>query len=197
MNNRFAILDANRVVQFYLTTSDQTQLAANIPSGGSCVRTDDTSEPGTVRYDTANKLIPVLAAVETEEQVQARLLVAVDGERETRQMTVLTDGGAKKYVYNRKAMEAIDGRTLSASLLNALGLSDRKKRFPFATTESVLTGETLSVVLARFDAGMNTSASENARIEAVAQKAKRDIKAATTVAAKRVAYAAINWNWSA
>ena len=61
----------------------------------------------------------------------------------------------------------------------------------------MLTGELLTTVLARYDVGMNTSASENARIEAVAQKAKRDIRAAATIAAKRAAYAGINWNWSA
>lgn len=66
-----------------------------------------------------------------------------------------------------------------------------------AYAESALTGDTLSAVLARFETGMNVSAIENARIEAVAQKAKRDIKVATTAAAKRAAYAAINWNWSA
>ncbi len=44
---------------------------------------------------------------------------------------------------------------------------------------------------------MNASAMENARIEAITQKAKREIKAAATAATKRAVYAAINWNWSA
>lgn len=159
---------------------------------------DPATDPRGYRV-ASGKVIPgsLVIAPETVDQVQTRLLAQVDAERETRQMTVLTDGGAKKYVYNRKAMEAIDGRTITATLLNGLGLSDKKKRFPFATTESLLTGETVSAVLARFDVGMNSAASENARIEAVAQKAKRDVRAAATIAAKRAAYAAINWNWSA
>jgi len=159
---------------------------------------DPTTDPRGFRV-ASGKIVKdsFVVPVETIDQLQTRLLAAVDVERERLQMTVLTNGGAKKYVYNRKAMEAIDGRTITASLLNGLGLSDKKKRFPFATTESFLTGETLSAVLVRFDAGMNAAASENARIEAVAQKAKRDIRAAATIAAKRVAYAGINWNWSA
>jgi hypothetical protein len=159
---------------------------------------DPTTDPRGFRV-ASGKVVKdsLVVPVEPIEQLQARLLVAVDAEREKLQMTVLTDGGAKKYVYNRKAMEAIDARTIAASLLNGLGLSDKKKRFPFATTESMLTGELLTTVLARYDVGMNTSAAENARIEAVAQKAKRDIRAAATIAAKRAAYAGINWNWSA
>ena len=159
---------------------------------------DPTTDPRGCRV-ASGKVVKdsFVTPVETIEQLQVRLLAAVDAERERLQMTVLTDGGAKKYVYNRKAMEAIDSRTIAASLLNGLGLSDKKKRFPFATTESLLTGETLSVVLSRYDNGMNTSASENARIEAVAQKAKREIRAAATIASKRAVYAGINWTWSA
>lgn len=137
------------------------------------------------------------AWVDDVAKIEAALLPMVDDRRETLQMTVLTPGGAKKYVYNRKAAEAIAASGIAATVLNALTLVDRKRKYPFAYAESVVTGDALAVVLARFEAGMNVSAIENARIEAVAQKAKRDIKAATTAAAKRAAYAAINWNWSA
>ncbi len=137
------------------------------------------------------------AWVEDLAKIEATLLPLVDVQREAMQMTVLTPGGAKKYVYNRKAAEAIQASGIVASLLNGLTLVDKKKKYPFAYAESALTGDTLSAVLARFEAGMNVSAIENARIEAVAQKAKRDIKTATTAAGKRAAYAAINWNWSA
>lgn len=136
-------------------------------------------------------------AVEDAVRVEADLLSQVDTRRETTQMTVLTAGGAKKYVYNRKAAEAIAASGIVASLLNALSLVERKKKYPFAYAESALTGEPLSTVLTRFEAGMNASATENARIEAISQKAKRDIKAAPTAAAKRTVFAVINWNWSA
>ena len=136
-------------------------------------------------------------AVEDIAKVEALLLAMVDQQREPLQMTVLTAGGAKKYVYNRKAGEAIQASGIVPSLLNALTLVDKKKKYPFAYAESALTGETLSVVLSRFESGMNASAMENARIEAITQKAKREIKAAATAASKRAVYAAINWNWSA
>lgn len=137
------------------------------------------------------------AWVDDPAKINEVLLPLVDAQRETLQMTVLTAGGAKKYVYNRKASEAIAASGIVPSVLNALTLTDKKRKYPFAYAEAALTGETLSAILTRFESGMNVSAVENARIEAVAQKAKRDIKAATTAAAKRAAYAAINWNWSA
>jgi hypothetical protein len=121
------------------------------------------------------------------------LLALVDDARESMQMQSLTPGGAKKYVYNRKAQEAISAQGVLATVLNALTLVDKKKKYPFAYAESVVTGETLSAVLARFETGMTVAAAENARIEAVAMKAKRDIRAATTAAQKRAAYAAIAW----
>ena len=133
--------------------------------------------------------------VEDAAAVQALLLAQVDAKRELLQMTVLTPGGAKKYVYNRKAGEAIAASGILASLLNGLSLVDKKKKYPFAYAESALTGEPLSAVLGRFEGGMNASAAENARIEAVAQKAKRDITAAVSAAAKRAASLAINWAW--
>jgi hypothetical protein len=133
--------------------------------------------------------------VEDAAAVQSLLLPQVDAQRELLQMTVLTPGGAKKYVYNRKAGEAIAASGILATVLNALSLTDKKKKYPFAYAESALTGEPIAAVLARFETGMNASAAENARIEAVAQKAKRDIAAATTAAGKRAAYAAISWFW--
>lgn len=121
------------------------------------------------------------------------LLAQVDAGRETAQMTLMTAGGAKKYVYNRKAVEAIDARALVASALNALALTEKKRRYPFASAEAAITGEALSVVLARYDTAMTASSAKIAAIEAQAQKAKRDIRAATTIAAKQ---AASNVQWA-
>ena len=132
-------------------------------------------------------------AIQNTAKLEAALLAAIDAQRENLQMTVLTAGGAKKYVYNRKAVEAIDSRGLLVSVLNALSLVDKQKRFPFAQAEAALTGETLSSVLARYEAALNTSAAKVAALEATAQKAKRAVRAATTPVAKR---AAANVTWS-
>ncbi len=134
-----------------------------------------------------------MAAIEPFVITEDVMLAQVDARREAMQMTVMTAGGAKKYVYNRKAVEAIDARGLLVATLNALSTLERKKRFPFASAESALSGEALSVVLARYDAAMTTSSTKIAAIEALAQKAKREIRAATTLAAKQ---AAANVQWS-
>jgi hypothetical protein len=129
--------------------------------------------------------ITVLSAADYE----AWLLGRIDDERERRQMLVLSAGGAKKYVYARKDSEAADAKTLIVSVLNALSLVDRQKRFPFAQAEATLTGDPITTVLARFAA----SRTEVARIESVAQKAKRAIKAATSSATKLAAFNAVAW----
>ncbi|WP_332797144.1 hypothetical protein [Sphingomonas sp. LB3N6] len=134
-------------------------------------------------------VLPPDVIVATEDSV----LTQLDRERERAQMTVLTDGGAKKYVYNRKAVEVIDSRSLTVALLNALSLTDKQKRYPFAYAEMLATGDTLAVVLARFEAGLTASSAKIATIEAQAQKAKRAVRAAPTIAAKQAA-AQVNWS---
>jgi len=149
-------------------------------------------EPGawTIASGTAARRTQV---VETLAGVEAALLAGIDDEREKRQMTVMTAGGAKKYVYNRKAAEAIDARGLVVGVLNALSLTDKARRFPFAQAEAAQTGEPISTVLTRYETALNVSAATIAAIEAKAQKAKRAVRAATTIAAKR---AAANVTWS-
>ncbi len=152
---------------------------------------NDQLSPGeyAVEYD-APRAMPAIAPFVITEDV---LLAQVDAGREVAQMTLMTAGGAKKYVYNRKAVEAIDARGVLVATLNALSLIEKKKRFPFATAEAALSGEALSVVLARYDTAMTTSSAKIAAIEAQAQKAKRDIRAATTLAAKQAA-AKVQWS---
>lgn len=152
----------------------------------------DQLQPGeTATQEDRPRAAPAfdIAAPITEES----LIAGIDAQREAKQMAVMTAGGAKKYVYNRKAVEAIDARGVLAATLNALSLTDKQKRFPFATAESALTGEQLSVVLARFDTAMVAASAKIAAIEAQAQRAKRAVRAASTMAAKQ---AAANVNWT-
>lgn len=141
-----------------------------------------------LKWDTtARDWVPDLVGV------QARLLDQIDDERERRQMTLLTQGGAKKLIYARKEAEVRDYRSLTASVLALIDLAGRRARFPFAMAEVDRTGEALAAVVARFEAGFANMATV-ARIEAVAQAGKRAVRGAATVAAKRAAFAAINWN---
>lgn len=130
--------------------------------------------------------------VEDLGRVKARLLAQIDADREAREMAVLTAGGAKKYVYNRKAEEAIDARSLLSTALNALSLTDKERRYPFATAEMQLTGESLSTVISRFEAGMAASTAKIAVIDAKATIAKRAVRAATTKSAVLQA-ATVTW----
>lgn len=129
----------------------------------------------------------VLVAVETG------LLAEVDRRREALRSAVMTQGVGQSYAYAQKASEVYDYRNIVGTLLAALTMPQKTARYPFAMAEATATGDTLAVVIARFEAGMATSRSRIAHVEAVATKAKRAIRAAATVAAKRAAYAAIDW----
>jgi hypothetical protein len=133
--------------------------------------------------------VTVLSATDYE----TYLLGLVDDRRETLMMTYMTPGGAKKTEYAEKAGEVRDYRNTLLSVITALSITDRRKRFPWAMAEADLTGDTLAVVITRFEAGANASRPPAARVAGIAQIAKRAIKAATSSAAKLTAYKAINW----
>lgn len=162
-----------------------------VPEGGTAdaqLAAGETAEPYVA--DNTVSFMPPPDVVVIDE---ASLLAQIDRERETEQMRVLTNGGAKKYVYNRKTDEVRDSRTLTTSLLNALSLTDKERRFPFAQAEAAQTGETLAAVLARFAVGMDGATSKLAAIEAKAQRAKRAVIAAKTIGAKQQA-ATVDWS---
>ncbi|MDD1450812.1 hypothetical protein NHF48_007325 [Sphingomonas sp. H160509] len=125
------------------------------------------------------KYVPVTGWVPDMALVKARLLAQIDDERETRQMTLLTTGGAKKYIYSRKSVEVDRSAGIVATVLDALSLTDRKAKYPYAAAEAALTGEKLSAVLKRFADGITSSGSAEL-IEAKAQIAKRAVKAAAS-----------------
>jgi hypothetical protein len=195
VNNRFAILDASRVLLSYFSTSDQSQLAANVPPGGSSIRTDDVSEPGTVRYDLGGKRIAIAAPIETAEQALARMIATIDAEREVRMMTDLTDGGAKKYEYAEKAREVRDYRSLGGAvvsgLLLPLNVAGTRDRFGWSMAEADDSGDTLEVVIGRIEAKIVAAALPR-KVAARAQKLKRQLRAATP-AARAAIFNARSW----
>jgi len=162
------------------------------PSGTTYTYTPSVKGMARIELAGTHRSAPAIVQVSSAVDAEAKLLDDIDAQREALQMGVMTTGGAKKYVYARKAQEAETARGVLASVLNALSLVDRQKKYPFASAEMEQTGETLSVVLARFDAGVAASASRVAKIEAAAQKAKRAVRAAPSLAAKRTA-ANIAW----
>jgi hypothetical protein len=147
---------------------------------------------GAATMTASGTIQPVPPPVLTVAQVEAQLLDDIDDAREAQQMKLLTVGGAKKYVYSRKAVEVERSAGVVATLLDALSLTDRAAKYPYAAAEAALTGEKLSVVLARFTTGLKSSGQVEA-LEAKAQVAKRAVRAAKTSDAKRAA-AKVNWS---
>lgn len=126
-------------------------------------------------------------------QAEAELLAAVDRQRERMRAAVMTQGVGQSYAYAQKANEVYDYRNIVGSLLAALTVPQRTARYPFAMAEVAATGDSLATVIARFEAGMASSRSRIAAVEAAAVKAKRAIRAASTATAKRAAFSATTW----
>lgn len=135
----------------------------------------------------AGKILPnsLVVVAETAEQALARMITSIDSEREVRMMIQLTDGGAKKYEYAEKAREVRDYRSLSGSavgsLLIPLNLSGTRDRFAWAMAEVDETGDTLEVVITRYETAMKSVAFAR-KVAARAQKLKRTIRAAAPTA---------------
>jgi hypothetical protein len=166
---------------------------------------DPTTDPRGYRV-ASGKIVSgsLVVAAETAEQVQAALIDQAKTEAERRRMLVMSPGGSKKTVYSLKQSEVDNwndlGSSIATSLTAFLGLPviKQKRKFRFALAEAAFRGEpNPAAAIARFAAGSDAANAEAARIEAIEQAGVAAIKAATTIAAKRAAYAAINWNWSA
>lgn len=134
-------------------------------------------------------------AEQTLQEMEADLLDLIDDTREAAQMKVLSSGGAKKLIYMAKTNEYQDYFKVGAAVIAALNLQTQQIRFPYAFSEMALTGDTLAVVMARWGTAQAKATNETQRIEAIAVTGKRLVRAATTKAAKKAAFDAINWAW--
>ncbi|MBW6522398.1 hypothetical protein KZ810_02705 [Sphingomonas sp. RHCKR47] len=143
--------------------------------------------------------------LESAAQVQAMLIDQINAEREVRQMTAMTAGGAKKAVYAMQQAEVLAWSGLGAAgatttqliaAFNLLPLTARKQKFYFAMMSAEKRGETsIALAIARFSAGAASSNYEVARVEAIARAGIDAVKAATTASAKRAAAAGVDWSW--
>lgn len=138
------------------------------------------------------------AWVEDAAQVEMALIAAVKLLAEQRKMEVATVGGYKKteYAAKRAEVNAFDalGSTLTAVLaaLNLIPAATRATRFAYAYADAAAFGDTIDKAIERFRTGMNAS-SKAATLAAAEAKGCAAIRAASTAAAKRAAFAAINW----
>ncbi len=129
---------------------------------------------------------------EADDRAVARMMTTIDEEREARMMDSLTAGGAKKYEYSAKMREWQDFNNLGAVAALALALNLQQTRWPWAMAEVADSGDNLQTVMARFKLGMDKSALAR-KIAARAQTIKRQMRAATGVAAKAAVFSARSW----
>lgn len=164
----------------------------DMTAGAYVLDVPDTYDPATWTVNFATKTVGLDLSI-----VDARLTASVKKESERRKMQAFTNGFGKSQEYVLKGKEATSSASVLTTVLNALTAANAAAQYPMAQAERTLTGETLSVVLARYRASKSTSDAELARLSAIEWKAVQTIKAASTAAAKQAAYAAINWNQSA
>lgn len=176
------------------------------PNGDSRQVVTDGETPSDAGEDVTNKSVvmtdrrgdPSIETVKNGKWVvdldvlKDKLLAQIDSQREQRQMEFLTRGNAKSMVYTQKAKEVVDYKDLDAAVLADLSLASLRQRFPAAMAEVDLTGTPLATVIANVEAASAAANAKVWKIEALTQKAKTAVKAATTEAAARAA-ANINW----
>jgi len=195
---RFAIVAADGTVRTVIEVNDLDTLSGNTPPDCEAVRCEDRSvAPGTARRTAAGNFIAIVVepVALTPEQLLARMLDTIDEEREVRMMTSLTNGGAKKYEYAEKAREVRDyrslGGTVVSGLLLPLNIASTRDRFAWSMAEVDDIGDTLEVVITRYEAAMKRSMLTR-KVAARAQKLKRQINAAAP-SGRAAIFAARNW----
>jgi hypothetical protein len=130
--------------------------------------------------------------------VEAQLIALIKLEAERRKMLLASPGGYKKAEYAAKEREVAAWDALGTTpdaILAAFGLLpavQRATRFAYAMAAVDRFGGTPAAAIARFRAGITRSALIP-RLAAEEEHACLAIRAATTVAAKRAAYAAVLW----
>ncbi|TCP36555.1 hypothetical protein [Sphingomonas sp. BK235] len=143
------------------------------------------------------------AFAEDPARVEAVLVAQVKDTAESKKMGFLSAGGAKKAEYAQKAAEVSFYDSLGGSVIailaavGALTPAQRRAKFGYALADAAAFGDTtITNAIERFRSGMAAS-DKVPSIAAAEAKGCAAIKDATTVAAKRTAYAAIDWNWKA
>lgn len=128
-------------------------------------------------------------------ETEASLITKVKVEAERRKMLVRSPGSGKGAEYRMKRDEAAASANIAAAVLNALTKANALVQYPNAAMEAELRGESIAAVLTRYRAAVAAADSEVARLAAIEQAGVARIKSAPTGAAKRAAFAGINWSW--
>lgn len=185
----WAIGTPGKIARLVLSPCPQDEAAVQLGTGEVAIAVDS---PGEWMLGPASA-VPAQHAV-TAAEAQLQLVGRVKSEAERRKMLSFSAGNGKAQEYVQKGKEAAASASILAATLNALTAASAAAQYPMAHAERILTGETLSAVLARYRAGKAASDAELARLSAIECRAVQAIKGAATAAAKQAAFAAINWN---
>lgn len=144
---------------------------------------DDAARAWVVNTEVANELL----AKQVKDQAEAR------------RMILYTANRGKMRVYSRKQEEVSNysglGGTLSAVIaaFNLMPLDQRKMKFRYAMRDAAKFSDNIGAAIMRFQAGIDNSEDVVAEIEAIEQKTVANIKAASTLAAKKSAAESVVW----
>lgn len=139
-------------------------------------------------------------------RVEADLIAAVKAESSRRASLAYTAVRWKDREYAKKAQEVIDFRALGAegalaTLLNTVFMqlsgTTKRRKFIYASADAAKRGDTVADAIARFEAGMGSAEPAVASVKAIEATACMAIRSAGATAAKRAAFAAIDWTWTA
>jgi hypothetical protein len=145
------------------------------------------------------------AFAEDPAKVEALLVPQVKAEAERRRMLLYTPNRGKMKIYERQDREVDSWYALGAAgalattllaAFNLLPAAVRSRKFRAAITNAAAMGDTVDKAIARFEAGIAANDQLVLNLEAIEQRAVKNIKAAATAAAKRAAFAAIDWTWA-
>lgn len=155
---------------------------------------------GAVVYPEGYKPADLVALTQTEldamdkAQAEKDALAEVDLARDGQRRMVMTQGPrGQGYVYSQKQREvdlwnALGNLGATNAVLYAafqlLSATEQARRFPFLTAEATYAGETPLVVIQRWITAINDFRTKLGQIDAIAVKAKRDIRAAGSTALK-------------
>jgi hypothetical protein len=181
----------NGTVQRVIEAQTQAQAQANCPADCTLYACPPSTAVG-AQYPSFSQSVVASTAAELLDS----MIDSINIECEARMMQLLTAGGAKKYEYSQKAREVRDYRamsqTLVALLLSAANMPNTRQQFAWAMAEVDETGDSLEVVITRYETAVNATILTR-KIAARAQKLKRQLRAATTTAARQTIFNARTW----
>lgn len=148
------------------------------------------------------------AMVEDLAKVKAITIARIKADKAAMLAAAYTSVFGKQKIYARKQEEVNAFRALAPLVTNlttivntvaytSLGVANQKDKFRFALAEAALRGVSVGTVINEYATRIDSVEPQSAAWEAIEQVACAAVRAATSGAQVRAAYAAIDWKWTA